>query len=311
MFDPTREKVQHNLARRPKADQGKPPGRDSILWETFSDLATSPFSIPVLVMQAAHPDIGAAVAQYSVYKTEPWGRLFRTGFSFMRFMYDGKNGRQSRDEALSLRALHAHIKGFNEKGERYHAIAPHTFRVVPDTFLDAVIRVRAAQGRPLDEVQKERVFEEYINLCLLFGIPRSALPKDLSSFQREFDHLLLNVMTYNETVAFLLGDMMRFGPEIKYLPLPKSWWQAIYKRTFYPLARIFTIGFLDPRFRVKHKLAWSDEDEKKYRRNVKVVRFCVRFIPRFLRYHPMALYIMLGGHGPKAMTYERLRKHLR
>lgn len=298
---PTRH---HSPAREP----GQAPGPGSIIWDAFSDVALAPFSIPILVMQAAHPDIGAAVAEYSVYKKEPWSRLFRTGFSLMRFLYGGKKGEQSKREAKSLRALHAHIKGVRADGTRYHALSPSTFRVVPDTFLAGILRFRQLMNDPLGPVEKRRLYEEYIQLCLLFGIPRSALEPNLDEFERYFDTLLLNTMTYNETVAFLLEEMMQYGPRIQYLPIPESWWQWIYARTLYPLIRLFTLGFLDPRFRVQHGIEWSASDEKRYRRCVTVVRMLRKITPRWARYSPFSLYIMLGGHGPKAMNYARLKE---
>lgn len=279
------------------------------MWETFSDLLLSPFSVPILVMQAAHPDVGAAVAKYAVYKHEPWGRLFRTGFSMMRFLYGGKQGKQSAQEVSALRALHAHIRGVRADGTSYHALTPDTFRIVPDTFLDGVIRFRKTVGKPLNREQLNDLYREYVDLCLLFGIRQSYLQPTIDDFLVYYDGLLLNTMTYNETVAFLLGDMMKYGPAIPYLPLPKRWWQFIYQHTLYPLIRIFTIGFLDARFREKHRIPWSEDDGKKYRRWVGIVRFLYRFVPRFLRYNPISLYIMLGGHGPEILSVEKLKQY--
>lgn len=278
------------------------------MWDTFSDVALAPFSIPILVMQAAHPDIGAAVAKYSVYREEPWGRLFRTGFSLMRFMHGGKQGQQARQETRDLRRLHAHIKGLRPDGTEYFALTPSTFRVVPDTFLAGVIRFRELMADPLSSEEKRQLFEEYVNLCLLFHIPQSELEDSLDEFEQYFERLLLTTMTYNETVAFLLEEMMKYGPRVPYLPMPRTWWQWAYGKSLYPLIRLFTLGFLDPRFRERHGIAWSERDERNYRRGVAVVRTARRFTPRWLRYSPFSLFIMLGGRGPEAMTYERLKK---
>ncbi len=119
----------------------------------------------------------------------------------------------------------------------------------------------------------------------------------MDAFESYFDNLLLNTMTYNETVGFLLEEMMKYGPRIQYLPMPKSWWQWIYARSLYPLIRIFTLGFLDPRFRARHGIEWSQGDEKRYRCYVAVLRTLRRITPRWARYSPFSLYIMLGGHG--------------
>ncbi|MCW8194852.1 DUF2236 domain-containing protein [Proteobacteria bacterium 005FR1] len=273
-------------------------------------MALLPFSVPILVMQAAHPDIGAAVAQYSVYRQEPWGRLFRTGFSLVRFLYGGKKGKQSRDEVKALRQLHANIKGRRADGSEYFALTPATFRVVPDTFLAGILRFREEMHEPLSPAEKTQLFEEYVQLCLLFRIPRSALENNLDEFEQYFDDLLLGTMTYNETVAFLLEEMMKFGPRVPLMPLPRAWSHWLYSRTLYPLIRLFTVGFLDPRFRAKHRIPWSDRDERNYRRWVRAVRVFRRLTPRWLRYSPFSLYIMAGGHGFKTMDYSRLKKML-
>jgi len=289
-----------------KSPPGKAPGPGSIMWDTLSDLAVSPFAVAVLVMQAAHPDVGAAVGEYSIYTQNPWGRLFRTGFSMMRFLYGGKHGKQSERETKDLRALHANINGKRADGSYYRALAPQTFRVVPDTFLDAVLRIRATLNKPLTLDQETQLYEEYVNLCLLFGIPRQQLQSDLPAFRLYFDDLLLNTMNYNPTVAFLLGEMMMYGPPMKYFPLPESWRRAIYKRTLYPIIRLFTIGFIDSRFRDRHEIFWSEKDERRYQRGLKIIRFITWVTPRWLRYHPFALYIMAGGHGVKLISFEKL-----
>lgn len=293
-----------------KEEIGRSPGPHSIMWDTFSDLTFFPFSIPVLIMQAAHPDIGAAVAKYSIYQHEPWGRLFRTIFSLLRFIHGGKNGDLGRREAEELRALHAHIKGEHADGSRYHALRPQAYRVVPDTFLVAVLQFRETMGEDLTAEQKDTLFAEYINLCLLFGIPRSELEDTLDAFLGYFDKLLLQTMTHNEIVAFLLGDMMMYGPAMRYFPLPERWRRSIYHRLVYPWVRLFTLGFLDPRFKEKHGIEWDKKDQRRYQFWVKVVRIFRKVVPRFLRYSPFALYVMWGGRGMKIVSYEHLKKYL-
>lgn len=285
---------------------GRAPGPDSIMWLALSDLAVSPFAVAVLLMQAAHPDVGSAVGEYSIYTKDPWGRLFRTGYSMMRFLYGGKQGKQSRQEAKDLRALHANINGTRPDGQPYRALAPQTYRIVPDTFLDAVLRLHQTIYPPLSDAEKTALYAEYIDLCLLFGIPRDALENSLEEFLNYYDRLLLNTMNYNPTVAFLLGDMMRYGPVMKYLPLPEKWRRFIYSRTLSPIIRLFTIGFIDPRFRAKHAISWSEKDERRYRQGVTLIRFICKISPRFLRYHPFALHIMAGGHGVKLMNFKKL-----
>jgi uncharacterized protein (DUF2236 family) len=304
-------KLQQQTKQSQSETAGGSPGPDSILWQTFSDLTIMPFSIAILVMQAAHPDIGAAVAKYSIYKDEPWGRMFRTGYSLARFIHGGKNGRLGLEEAKNLRTLHANIRGTHRDGSTYHSLHPCSYRVVPDTFLDGVLRFRETVGEPLDADEKRQVFEEYLNLCLLFGIRREQLQSSLEDFVDYFEDLMLNTMTYNDSVAFLLGDMLKYGPKMKYVPLPQSWCEAIYHRTLYPMLRLFALGFLDPRFRQQHNIEWSEKDQRNNLRWLGVVHFFRRWVPRWLRYSPFALHIMWGGRGMKLVTIEHLEKNLK
>lgn len=275
--------------------------KHALLWDVYSDLLSSPFSTAILLMQAAHPDVGEAVGQYSVYREDPWGRLFRTGFSMMRFLYPG-NPTQRTTEAKNLRHLHSFINGTRADGTHFRALSAQTFRIVPDTFLDGAIRIRQVLNKPLDKTEQSQLYAEYLRLCELFGIPKTQLEPDLTAFQTYFDDLLLNTMTYNETVAFLLEEMLEHGPKVKYIPLPRVWRQALYRRCIYPMLRLFTLGFLDPRFKEKHQLQWSDQDEQKYQRALRWLWKIQRITPRWLRYHPFGLYLMLGGHGSRLTT---------
>jgi len=227
----------------------------------------------------------------------------------MRFMYGGRKGKTGLQEGRDLRELHKHFKGVQPDGIRYSALKPKTFRVVPDTFLDAVIRFREAMQAPLSVAEQHQLFDEYIELCLLFGIPESELEESFETFREYYDSLLLDTMTYNETVAYLLEEMMKNGPVIPWSPVPQRWWQWLYRKTLYPVIRIFTLGFIDPRFRAKHNIDWSEDDEKTYRCYLSVVRFCRQVIPRWLRYHPMSLYVMAGGHGNRLNSIDRLQHH--
>ncbi len=299
-----------NIRDPGEGDSGKAPGAGAIMWDTYSDLTLAPFSTTILVMQAAHPDIGAAVARFSVYQREPWGRLFRTGFSLMRFMYGGKGGRQSEQEAHSLRALHANIKGTHADGSTYYALKPATFRIVLDTFLDGVVRIRKVIGQPLTQSERDKVYREYLDLCRLFGLRYSDLEPTLDEFETYYEAMLLAKMSYNETVRFLLEEMLVQGPAVKYFPLPGVVRRFLYQKTIYPLLRIFTLGFLDARFRQSHAINWSNQDEVRFQKYVSVLCLIRKYTPRWLRYNPISLYIMAGGHGPRSMNYERLKVYL-
>lgn len=47
--------------------------RDAVMWRNSGDLRTSVLSVRALLMQVAHPMVGAGVGEHSVYKTDPGG----------------------------------------------------------------------------------------------------------------------------------------------------------------------------------------------------------------------------------------------
>ena len=54
------------------------PGRGSITWRRAADARIFVGAGYALMLQVAHPTVGAGVLEHSNYKADPWGRLFRT-----------------------------------------------------------------------------------------------------------------------------------------------------------------------------------------------------------------------------------------
>jgi uncharacterized protein (DUF2236 family) len=51
------------------------PGPDSLVWRRMADDRMILLGGATLVLQVAHPAVGAGVAQHSNFKAEPWRRL--------------------------------------------------------------------------------------------------------------------------------------------------------------------------------------------------------------------------------------------
>src|SRR4051794_22131132 len=54
------------------------PGPDSVTWRISGDARILTTAGYALVLQVAHPTVGAGVAEHSNFREDPWGRLFRT-----------------------------------------------------------------------------------------------------------------------------------------------------------------------------------------------------------------------------------------
>lgn len=285
---------------------GRAPGRGSIMWDTLTDLAALPLMFPIATMQSALPAVGTAVNRYGLYKRDPQGRGRRTNWSMIRFLYDG--GDVAAQESKDLRELHKHIKGTLDDGSKYFALNPKTFRIVPDTFLDGVIRIREALGKPLSVDEEETVYEEYVQLCLLLGIPRKDIDPDLKTFTKNYEHLILNTMTYNETVDFLLHKGIEYPARLKRLKSAQPWLDRFHRKYVYPVMKLSSVAGLHPLYRERFNIPWTEKDQASFDKLCQRLRWYARLVPRPLRYNPSVYFLMLGVHGPHLITIEKLRE---
>lgn len=288
-------------------EKGRPPGRKSIMWDVITDTNNGALLPSIAIMQSATPAVGTAVNKYALYKYDTMGRAIRTNWSLMRFLYDGKN--IAHEESDALRKLHANIKGDLEGGGKYFALNPLTFRIVPDTFLDGVIRIRKDIGQPLSKAEEEQLYEEYVQLCLLFGIPRKYIEPTLEDFYKYYENLMRTGMTYNETVKHLIGDTVTKAPRLpKLLKALQPRFNKYFLETALPRNRIAYVGALHPIYREAMGISWTKEDQEKYEHLCEAINKRSKRIPRFLRTNPTAYLLMLGYRGPNLVTMDHLNE---
>lgn len=295
-----------NANIQPIKEAGRAPGRGSIMWDTLTDLSALPLMFPIATMQSALPAVGTAVNRYGLYRRDPQGRGRRTNWSMIRFLYDG--GDFAQQEAKDLRELHRHIKGELEDGSKYFALNPKTFRIVPDTFLDGVIRIRRDLGKPLSPEEEAILYEEYVQLCLLLGIPRKDIEPDIASFYEYFEDLIRNTLTYNETVRFLLHEGIEYPARVKHLTFTQPWIDQFHRRFVYPTMKLSSVAGLHPLYRERFNIPWSQRDQAQFNKLCKRLQWYGRMVPRPLRYNPTVYFVMLGVHGPGLVTIEKLRE---
>jgi uncharacterized protein (DUF2236 family) len=66
-----------------------------------------------LILQVAHPQVAAGVAQHSNYRTDPWGRLLRTLDASLTIGFGSPE--ESRAAARALRRAHARVTGTDDR----------------------------------------------------------------------------------------------------------------------------------------------------------------------------------------------------
>jgi len=103
-----------------------------------------------LLLQSLHPLAMAAVAQHSDYRTDPWGRLQRTGLFVGVTTYGSAEHAHEAIERLAR--VHSFIHGTAPDGRPYRADDPHLLAWVHVAEVDSFLRCHRKYGeKPLDD----------------------------------------------------------------------------------------------------------------------------------------------------------------
>ncbi|MBB5956814.1 uncharacterized protein (DUF2236 family) [Saccharothrix tamanrassetensis] len=175
-----------------------------------------------LVLQAAHPAIGAAVGQFSVYTARPWRRFLRTLESLQAYVYGTASERQR--ELTRLERLHRRMRGTDRHGRPFTATDTQARTWVHLTLFEAVLTLHELGGDRLSREEAERFYDEWRELGRLFGLTEADQPATLEDFRAYFDRVATDVLEDNPTVRDLLSGSIFRLPVPGGLPIPALLW---------------------------------------------------------------------------------------
>lgn len=288
----------------------EPLGPDSFTWAYFGSYQFHLMLSQAFVLQVCHPVIDAGVGEHSVYKTDPWGRAKRSTELLWPIVY--ARPEEAVRKGIELRELHRSIKGVDKHGQRYHALDPEAYGWVHITGFDATVRMHEIFGTPPNEAERKQMFEEWRQLGAMMGIQDKHLPRTEEEYRDYFHDMIENRLELGEVAQDLLSvehyyEMPR-PPNAQWLPEPL--WRG-FLRVAGPLANRLTLGTLPPHFRERFGIRWTDDDERRFRRMVKVLRAVHAVTPRPLRYIPLARQAMRDARRhPEAYGTEAREKAL-
>ena len=235
------------------------PGPDSPVRTHGSDIRLFAAAGYALLLQVAHPTVGAGVAEHSNFQEDPWGRLHRTLDYVNGSIYGGPE--LAGEIGRRVREMHKTIKGVRPDGVRYHALEPRAYAWVHATLASAVIHGHARFGRPLDDLAAERYWRDWLQLGRLIGVREADLPARWSEVGAYFDEMIERDLADNPTVHEVLATLLRPAPP-PFVPL------AVWKVIRWPLGRVghlVTVGMLPPALRSRLGLRWTRRHERAFR----------------------------------------------
>jgi uncharacterized protein (DUF2236 family) len=232
-------------------------GPESLTWRFGSDLRLFLTMLYPLLLQVAHPTVGAGVRDYSDFERRPWNRLFGTLDYLLVLQY---GGRDAVAMGRRLREIHKRFRGVKPDGEPYYALEPSAYAWVHATLLDAYVSGHANFGRPMTRGQTERFYREYKGLGRLVGVRERDLPADWDGFRAYFDDVVENELEHTESVERVLRAIN--GVTIPRLP------DVVVRALRMPARRLLTVcslGLLPPVLRERCGIAWTARDEREFR----------------------------------------------
>lgn len=255
------------------------PGPDSITWRFAGDARTLLAAGYALVLQVAHPVIGAGVAEHSSYAQDPWRRLFRTLDFTNALIY--AEPPVAAEVARRVRARHRQIKGVMPDGSRYHALAPDAYAWVWASLFLSLTAAHDRFGSRLAGAQRDELWREWRGLGRLLGIRERDLPPGLAGFEDYCDGVLSDVLEDNQTVHAVL-ESLRHPAEP---PLPR-YVQPAWRIGRLPSAHtigLATVGMLSPALRERFGLRWTLPQELELRALCAASRAATPLMPGRLR----------------------------
>lgn len=159
-------------------------GPDSATWPVIGDAAAFVGGIRALLVQAAHPEVAAGVADHSRYRDDPLGRLSRTS-AYVTATAFGAIPEVERAVHMVRRA-HRPVRGESHRGEQYSADMPGLAAWVHNALTDSFLTAYRVFGpEPISDDEADRFVAEQVEVGRL--LDAAPLPDAANELRRWLD----------------------------------------------------------------------------------------------------------------------------
>ncbi|MBY8883100.1 DUF2236 domain-containing protein, partial [Streptomyces sp. PLK6-54] len=198
------------------------------------------------VLEAAHPQVGAALIDNSTFVAHPWRRLRNTLRSLQRMFGDDDQVRQR--EAARLNRLHARLTGTGPDDRPYDAMDPAVRAWVVATLFESIVTMCRLSGQALEQDAMERLYAEFQAYLAVLGDAAGHLPDTLTGFWVYYDRVVAQELENTEAMRIILYRLFDHLPAPPLLSgLPTLW--ATGRAVAGPLIGVITVASLPEPFR--------------------------------------------------------------
>ncbi|MFJ6792909.1 oxygenase MpaB family protein [Streptomyces sp. NPDC091268] len=266
----------------------EPPPPGGVLWSNAGDIRSLLTLPAAFTLQVAHPAVGAGVDQYSVFRTDPWGRGERSLRSVQLWVYGGEHAAA---EGRRVRRLHKEIRGTDTRGRRYHSLDPACYAWVHATGFPVAVYAGRYLFRRITPAQERQLYREWLQVGRILGLHDRDMPQTVEEFWPYYHRMLAEEIEPTKVARELVATdtpvpCPAVGPPAVRLLLRLTWPLL---RVLYLRFRAFvTVGYMPPEARAAIGLEWTPVQERRLRRFSMAARLLVPLLPERLRYLPIA-----------------------
>ncbi|MFG3547575.1 oxygenase MpaB family protein [Streptomyces sp. NPDC047725] len=285
-------------------------GSDARFRAFFDDPRWALAIIRATVLEAAHPQIGAALADNSTFVARPWRRLRNTFLSMRRMFSDDPAVRER--EAARLNRLHARMSGSDSRGRAYDAMDRATRAWVVATLFESAVTMCRLSGQPLGQDTMERIYAEYRAFLAALDGDAGELPEDLHDFWPYFDGVVENELENTEAARVILFRLFDHLPAPALFDGAPALWAAG-RAVVGPLLGAITVASLPEPFRRRAGLP-ETPGAQSLMRGAYLAAGLARFLPDgWLDAEGVIELVSLppGSDDPRARTAAALRDRVK
>jgi uncharacterized protein (DUF2236 family) len=247
----------------------------TIAWRRAGDARVLLAAGYALLLQVAHPTVGAGVSEHSRFQSDPWGRLLRTLDYSCTIVYGGPQA--AGEMGRRLRSFHKQIQGTTPEGVRYHALEPRAYAWVHATLAAGVVVAHERFGVSFEEAQRERFWEEWRTLGRLLGIRPHDLPPQWAGFCAYFEEMVSDTLQRTQAVDEVIAALARPAP-----PQLARFYRPLWRLARIQISHVIglaTTGLLPPILRRRFGVPWSRTRELELRALGSTLRAATPLMP--------------------------------
>ncbi|MER8068223.1 oxygenase MpaB family protein [Streptomyces sp. NPDC094034] len=285
-------------------------GPDAQFHRFFNDPRWALAVLRATVLEAAHPQIGAALIDNSTFVAHPWRRLRNTLVSLQRMF--GADEDTRRREAARLNRLHARLSGTDARNRPYDAMDPKVRAWVVATLFESSVTMCRLSGQPLDRTTMEQLYAEFQAYLMALGDQGGHLPPTLKEFWQYYDHTVQEELEDTEALRVILYKLFDHLPAPPLLHgLPTVW--AAGRALAGPVLGTITVASLPEPFRRRAGLP-EIPGAQALMQSAYLGVGLARFLPdSWLRTENITslLYLSPDSDDPRAATLNELRGRMK